>query len=447
VAHKPGIDRLTCQLDTKDVLSGDNERTLVVETVESLPLLLVDDSRETDPLKTDKGYLLAALGHDPSGEKASESGVFRVTTVTPEELPAQSLASFRAIIFANTPDLDEAAISRLSEFVKAGGGLWLALGDRTQVDTFNKKIHRVGTGLSPWPIEEPTGDLAKREKFLTIHPPETEHPATTLLSDTQRLDVDRVKVFQRFPFSSTVQKGKVPVLLQSNTGEPLAIEGFLGRGRIIVQSMPMGVRWSNLPLTQAYVPLVHEWVWYLVQPTGISRNLVPGDLLQATPPANEHVREVELKRPSGLPQILSPIVKGDHSVVQSRDTQQPGSYEIVFKFEGKDDERLPYQVIRQAEESNLEPWTPAMTARWKDSTALRLNPSSLLAMPTGARGQRLGQPLWTTILIIVALALIVEMWLARRIAGKRFGDSAVSSSVRTSIDRIFGRPIGMRGNS
>ena len=110
-----------------------------------------------------------------------------------------------------------------------------------------------------------------------------EHPATVLLSDTQRLDIDRAKIFQRFPFASAPSQGQVPVLLQSGTGEALVVEGLLGRGRVIVQSIPMGIRWSSLPLTQAYVPMVHEWLWYLMQPTAVSLNLQPGEPLQVLP--------------------------------------------------------------------------------------------------------------------------------------------------------------------
>ncbi len=444
---RAGIGQLQCRIDVPDDLKSDNERTLIVETIDQVPILLVDDSTESDPLKTDKGYLLAALGQDPGGEdSAKTSSVFRVTTITPQELVTQSLSRFRSVVFANTPNVDEAAVEKLTDFVRQGGGLWLALGDRTQPANFNQTFYRSGGGLCPWPINESAGDLDRREEFLAIHPPEKDHPATILLSDTQRLDVDRVKVFQRFPFATAPTASKVPVLLQSGTGEALAIEGFWGRGRVFIQALPMGVRWSNLPLTQAFVPLVHEWLWYLIQPTAISRNLLPGDTLQVSLPGNEHVREVQLNRPQGTPLILTNFSQGDRAITQSRETELPGPYEAVLRIEGKEDETQAYYVARTAEESNLAQWPAELTAKWNATSGFRLNPASSLAMPAGTQGDSLGDPLWSSLLVMVVLAFLAELWLVRFIAAKRFGVRSDSGGLQTATDRLFGRILGARGN-
>jgi hypothetical protein len=448
VLLKAGVSQLRCRLEVRDELENDNERALVIETVDDVPLLLVDDTTETDPLKSDKGYLLAALGHDPAGEVPSRgSDIFRVTTISSPEIAEASLFPYRAVIFANTPDLDEPAVAKLMEFVRSGGGLWMALGDRTAVEPFNRKIYRQGGGLSPWPIAEKTGDVIKRDDFLSIHPPEKDHPATVMLSDTQRLDIDKVKVFQRFPFAPTSATVNIPVLLRSGTGVALAIEGFLGRGRIFVQGIPLGVRWSNLPLMQAYVPLVHEWVWYLIQPTAISRNLQPGEPLTALLPANEHVREVLLKLPDGTSSKLGIQQKGDQHLVQTRETQQPGHYEVIVTSEGKDDQTIPYEVARLAEESNLVQWAPDLIARWTATPNLRLNPGSPLDLPSGTTGQRLGDPLWSVILAGVALAFLAEMWLVRRIAKKRFAGQTELSLGGASRPQTFRHPLGAKGTT
>lgn len=443
--NKPGVDRLSCRIDVIDDLPSDNQRTVIVETVDEVPVLLVDDSSEDDPLKSDKGYFLAALGYEPGGEKPKKNGIFKVTTVTSKQLADEPWPLVRAIVFANTPDLGDVATARLMEFVRTGGGLWLALGDRTHSDPFNTHFYRSGAGLCPWPIHEAKGDLDRREEFVAVHPPEGDHPATALLGDTQRLDIDRVKVFQRFPFAITPANAKVPVLLQSSTGEALAIEGFLGRGRVFIQSLPMGVRWSNMPLTQAYVPMVHEWLWYLVQPTVASWNLRPGDLLQVSLPQNEQVREVQLKRPNGSSSALAMRLHSDQTVAQSRDTQQPGSYFVTVSIEGKDDQRLPFQVTRPAEESNLDPWPAELATRWNEIPAFRLNPTSPLQMPTGVTGQRQGEPIWTLLLLLVIFAFFAELWLVRRAARRRFGGSEVPSFRRPFAEQLSPQPVGLEG--
>ncbi len=67
------------------------------------------------------------------------------------------------------------------------------------------------------------------------------------------------------------------MLLRSGRGQVLAAGKYLGRGRVIVQCLPVGLSWSNLPLCQVYVPLVHEWLWYLSEPAVAQRNLQPGE--------------------------------------------------------------------------------------------------------------------------------------------------------------------------
>ncbi|MCA9093378.1 MAG: hypothetical protein KDA68_07820, partial [Planctomycetaceae bacterium] len=422
VAGNAGIERLSCRLEVPDELGGDNEQSLILETIDHVPLLLVDDSTEEDPLKTDRGYILAALGQDKSGKPTpSDESIFQVTTISTAELEGRTLSEYRGVVFANTPSLDDAVVSKLTDYVRQGGGVWMALGDRTKPEDFNRQLYRFGGGLAPLPIEPAKGDLERREEFLTIHPPPKEHPATILLSDTQRLDIDRVKVFQRFPFAPAPTRGDVPVLLQSGTGEAMAIEGFLGRGRVIVQGTPMGVRWSNLPLMQAYVPMVHEWLWYLIQPTGVSYNLQAGEPLQVTLPANEHVKEVQLTQPGGTSVSMTMIQQGDRTIARSRKTDRPGRYEAVIRVEGKEDELRQYQVTRVADESNLDQWPQELTAKWREFSSMRVDPSEAMAMPKDSTGQRTGEPLWTFLIILVIAALVGELWLAGRMARKRFG--------------------------
>lgn len=445
---KPGIRRLQCKLDLHDYLDGDNEQTLILETIDQVPLLLVDDSAESDPLKSDKGYLLAALGQDRYGENPkSGSSAFRVTTVTPAELGSTSLADFRAIIFANLPSVDDETVARLTEFARSGGGLWIALGDKADLREFNEKFYRAGSGLSPLSIEPAVGDLIRREDFVTIHPPERDHPATLLLADTDRLDIDKVKIFRRYEFAPAPGSHQVPVLLQAGNGEVLAIEGFLGHGRIIVQAMPVGIRWSNFPLTQSYVPMVHEWLWYLIQPTGISHNLTAGETLQVPLPTNEHIREVDLISPTASIVTLPIQRRGEQSIARSRDTYAPGRYQAIVHVEGKDDMVIPYQVARQPEESNLDQWSPELATAWSSKPGFRLDPQVVLALPTNSAKARPGQPIWQRLLAIVVLAILVEVWLAGRIAKRKFGSSSISTYPAAPITRAPEQTVGVRGNA
>ncbi|MFO1006419.1 MAG: BatA domain-containing protein [Planctomycetaceae bacterium] len=444
-AGQPGISRVTGRIDLADDLPADNSRSLLLTTVDHVPLLLVDDSTSDDPLTTDRGYLLSALGLERTGEKnAHRESVFQVRVITSTELEQESLSKYRAIVFPNTPTLKSDLVEKLTAFVRNGGGLWLGLGDQTQPDEFNRQLFRLGSGIAPWPIKEAQGDLIRREDSLTIHPPEKEHPATSLLSDTQRLDIDRAKIFRRYPFASARSSRQVPVLLRSGTGEALAVEGTLGQGRFIVQSFPLGTRWSSLPLTQAYVPMVHEWLWYLMQPSAVPLNLMPGEPIHVELSSNEHIRSVQLQRPGGQPIPLTTYLQGDQVVAQSRRTQLPGRYDVVIQIEGKPDEIRPYQVMRAREESNLTPWSPQLTEVWKGSPVVRLSPAQPLVMPASSNPQVTGSPLWRLLLFVVVAAIVAELGMVAWIARKRFGFRSDLAPAGSVAPQTAGASFGIR---
>lgn len=444
-AGNPGTSRLTCRLDLADDLPADNSRSLLLTTIDHVPLLVVDDAVDNDPLTTDRGYLLSALGLERTGEKnPNRAGVFQVRLITSTELDTEILSKFRAIVFPNTPTLNDVVIEKLTGFVRNGGGLWLAPGDRTTPLDFNRQFFRSGSGIVPLAIESAAGDLMGRNDFRTIHPPMKEHPATSLLSDTQRLDIDRAKIFQHFPFASAGSGGIAPVLLQSGTGEALVIEGTLGRGRIIVQSFPMGVRWTSLPLTQAYVPMVHEWLWYLLQPTSVSLNLMPGESLRVALPHNEHIRAVQLHSPGGKSVPLRTFLQGDQLLAQSRRTQLPGQYDVAIQFDGKPEETRTYQVQRAQAESNLNPWSAQLLDLWGNSPGIRMNPTAPLAMPPDTGIHTVGSPLWKWLLFLVMAAFIAELWIVGWVTGKRSGFQTDPNHIGTSTGQVIRPAFGIR---
>ncbi len=80
------------------------------------------------------------------------------------------------------------------------------------------------------PLGEPRGDENNRDEFDLVHPPEAEHVATSLLGDTQRLDVDEVKIYRRHQFLPASDNREVSMLLRSGRGQVLAAENIWDAG-------------------------------------------------------------------------------------------------------------------------------------------------------------------------------------------------------------------------
>ena len=109
-------------------------------------------------------------------------------------------------------------VDRLFDFTARGGGLWVILGENVTAEQFNSLVFRDGSGLVPVALGTRVKAGDDHDSFFTIHPPEGPHPATVLLGDTERLDIDDVRISQHWQFSIPEATDDVAVLLETGDG-------------------------------------------------------------------------------------------------------------------------------------------------------------------------------------------------------------------------------------
>jgi hypothetical protein len=365
---KPGVYEVAGELEARDDLPADDSGRCLVDVFERLPVLVVADRSAGDSLESDAGFVLAALGvRSGTTDGGGWRSVFAPTLTEPSALAAADLASYRCVILADLASLEPAAMAALEAYVDRGGGVWLALGPKTDVGAFNERWYRNGTGLAPMSLGEPQGDPDDRERFVAVRAASDSHPATALLSDFQRLDLDRARVYRRHRFDVATGRD-VSVLIQAQGGEPVVVERKQGQGRVLVQAVPLGVSWSTLPLCQAYVAMLHEWLWYLSEPDLPRRNLALGEPFRHPAPRGSGAAEWVL--PDDRPVEVIPSETRAGSVYRYTATRWPGPYELRLRPPGQAAERVPFQVRRDPRESDLAGLTEADQAAWAGVKAL-----------------------------------------------------------------------------
>ena len=382
-----GIFKVACDLEGADALPADNRSMLAVEIFERVPILLVDDAPSADVIESESAFLMAAFGR--RGRETWRS-VFEPAVIESSALSKTNLQPFRCVILANTRPLAANDIDKIEAYVESGGGIWLALGSRTDPTYFNDHLYRGGLGLAPMKLTEPIGDPNDREKFFNVRAASETHPATALLSDFQRLDLDRARIYRRHQFDPVSGKD-VSVLLQVQHGDPVVVERKLGRGRVLVQSIPLGVSWSTLPLCQAYVAMLHEWLWYASEPGLPKRNLAPGEAIfeqtvgkaQLTLPNN---RAINLNEP------------------RYTNTRLPGEYALKV-----DSKSFAFNVQRTADESDLKPLSESDL---KQLATSHIGVNASIDAPASAKTQPPRHPLERALLITLPFLLLGEMFLA-----------------------------------
>jgi hypothetical protein len=347
-----GLIKISCQLGASDDLSADDTATVLLDVTAAVNVLLVEGERRTDPVQSETQCFLAAVGSEHGTNKPAGSA-FQPTLIDYHQLASQDLSAFQCIVLADVPQIVPEGVRKLEQFVKSGGGLWIALGDQIHANAFNGSFFQ-GAGLSPVNLLEPSGDEKNSTNFVALAPPAAEHPATALLADLQRLDIDRVKIYRRHQFGSN-SGSPLSVLLRAEGGASLAVEKTLGRGRIIVQAFPLGLAWSNLPLCQSFVVMVHEWLWYLAEPSLVKRNLKAGELLEISRNLSNSDSLASLETPDGGRAQLIGLEQDGRYMFRYHKTQVAGGYTLNIAGSPPGSQSESFFVSRDPQESNLTP--------------------------------------------------------------------------------------------
>ena len=407
---RTGVFAISCHVDVEDQLSGDNAASIVVEVVDRVPILLAESAGELAELQQDAFLVRAALGRIAGNETDDYRAVFEPRSVAPERLETIDLDEFRVVVIPSLTALSRNAVDRLSQFVDRGGGLWVALGPRTEIREFNKLLYNNGDGLSPLAIDgvvDEPGDEAKR---TTINPFQKTHPATAELADNERLDTGDVNVSRRFRFRQADSAGDPSVLLDLINGEPLAVERRVGRGRVIVQAIPLAMPWSDLAVSQAFVVMVHDWLGYLAEPGGTRHNLQPGEAISLLTHDAEQV-DATLATPAGDVTVTGEPVEGGLAFHSTR-TVLPGNYSLEIGLSG---DAIPFHIVRDAVESDLAGLTKADRSFLAETAGLGDSAANGVSISI----QR--EPIWPSLLLLLIALIAGELLLSGAIARQRFG--------------------------
>ena len=422
VFDEPGVYTIACQIERADVLLPDSRGCAVIEVVNSVPVLIVDGSPRANPMDNQTGYLLAALGGMPTETDADRTSVFVPKVIGPADLGKLRSGDACAVVCVNVSCLDDTQMACLCEFVRRGGGAWFVLGSQTNPTFFNETIFAEHTALSPLPVGKPTGDEANHEQFERVRPPLADHAATHLLADTNRLDMDRGRIYRRLAFEMPVGDDTTSILLATDQGAPLVVEKTLGRGRSLIQAFPLDARWSNLPLCQAFVVMTHEWLWYLAESSLTRWNLDPGETLAASFPADrfDDLNHLSGKVEDPQDQVteLNARIEEGRFVCRFSETQLPGSYKLILADQAGDSETFAFEVRRDPAESELKALSDEDRQLLTKAGGWRFVSDPLAQVAAAAVPVRT-EPIWAWLMIALLGLFLLELVLAGYLTRRR----------------------------
>ena len=257
---------------TADDFAVDNTYRFTVDVIPRIDVLIINGEPSPNWYEDEAHWFSLTIG-------AAESP-FTSTVMPSRQFSANALAGRDVVVLLNAgSDLGTAEAAALEAFVRDGGSLWIAPGDRVNAAQFNQQL----AAISPAGLRDV---VLMGSDYLSIADIDIRHPIL------QPLGMDWGVRFQGY--WSVDAHPEADVLMQFDNGSPAFLERPVGDGTVLMFASPLDTEWSNLPLQGLYLPWVHESLRYLVQPTVKERAYRVGQVVNIADvaEANEQVSVV-----------------------------------------------------------------------------------------------------------------------------------------------------------
>ncbi len=304
-----------------DSLAGDDVFYFPLKIRERVKVLIVDG----DPgrsLKTSESYYLThALS--PGG---SEGSPFLSRVITEGELTALDLRPYEALYLLN---MVKPSGSKLASFLESGKPVFLFLGDRIDPDEYNR------IPLFPWRIREIKGDEGRRIAHADYN-----YGPLKLFSGPPGESLRHASIQRYFKI-----EGATTNLLSLGNRDPLLARANLGQGQLFLFTSSANLKWNDLPLKAAYLPLIQGLLRGAV---GLGKGSFSKGI-RIGEPFEEKIRPIQMNGPEGGPGIYQfsltsgEVRRGVNPPLEESDLSKVAPEEMKKKFGTIDVKVVEYQ--------------------------------------------------------------------------------------------------------
>ncbi|HEX7701205.1 MAG TPA: hypothetical protein VF403_10795, partial [Kofleriaceae bacterium] len=393
-----------------DALAIDDRRWVRASLRDRVRVLIVDGDPRTVRHDDELFYVEAALR---PGDR-EDSGT-SVRSITAEELsgitkvrgqaPTIDLNDFDVVVLANVAALPADRVAALAEWVRAGGGILVAPGDRVDPTAYDKTMLPLMPQSLRDPIDTTWGASQEDKDSRALHLVkwEADHPIFTPFSkDAPELaDAKFFKISLLGPTTATADR---KVLARFTNGAAALVEASIGAGRTLLFTSTLDRDWNDLPIHPGFLPLIQQSVRHLARKhalgtdtdhvVGASVALPTGDL-----------KKLEIRGPDGTGAVFEGDRIAARSSVRYGRTDRPGIYRVV----GTDQTGATHDRDELAFAINV------------DSTGSDLTAAPAASLPTSGTGGATAPTdntrrveLWHALAAIVLLLLLAEGILVQR---------------------------------
>jgi hypothetical protein len=394
-----------------DAVAADNTRTMAVDVVDRVDVLLIDGDPTGGGRAGDAFYVATALAPGAGAPTG-----LRPRIEPPRSLATLDLASFACIWLLDVERLDPPEVAALEAFARAGGGVVFFTGPRTKAEVVNRSLHRGGEGLFPVPLAGPV-DLLPDAAGAAAAPDVVveEHPVVAVLSGQRNPLLDAVRVER----SMAVERGFEPAatsglrrLLSLRTGGPLVVERPYGDGMVVAVLSTAAPTWNNWARgNPSWVVVMLELESHLARSRRRAESLEVGDPVTVRLDAAVDEIEVDIAVPPDGTLVHQTAVASSAGGLEATlaETSVAGGYTARWRrLDGTERERL-FAVNVAADEGQLERIGRERLDRALAGVAFKYDRAESLEPDTTTLA---GVPLVKPLLSLLAAVLIIEQLVA-----------------------------------
>lgn len=395
-----GLRRARIRVVESDAMPADNQRSFVFRSKAKIDALLVNGAPSSVPYRDELFFTVRALNPGKSSESEIVPNV-----VTTSGLNNENLENYDVVLVANAAGFDDSTAEDLASFVQNGGGLFLAMGDQVEPDSYNQKLDDLlPRRLRRVKLLAEKDDPDAPVKITRFAAPQREHPVFQVFDLPGGESLQSAKVFKYMLLEPTTPEQST-VVLSYKDGAPALLERKVGDGRTFLFTSTLDRAWTDLPVRTAFLPLIRRSVMYLARRTTSDHedSYRVGEAVEMEVTGRIDDRAV-VRGPGEERKIVVPD-GGRISFTPS----QPGFYEIADEKEGDDEEGesvagqvLPVNV--GSDESDLAPLPEDAYAPWLEGSE---SADQQGGEGAEARTERRVN-IWPALLFAVTIALLLE---------------------------------------
>jgi hypothetical protein len=379
----------------EDKLTADNRRYLVMDPCREIPVLCMDGRPAGAAAGGASAFIAWALDPEPDSDRVPNP--FKPVVRSGAEAAASALGDFSAVVLASVaapaPDL----LAEARTYVEKGGMLLVFLGEGADPAAYRKGVE---LGVLPAALKKIEGTETK--DGIPIASVDYAAPALEKFGSPDNPHLQDVRVWRWWKLEVKRDEG-TKVLLGLENGAPWLVERRLGSGLVFVCASPCDGAWSGMPVSPAFLPLMHRLVL----------TFVSGSIPESFRTAGEPIGPS--RRPAGMtgfrvtgPDGKASLYKTGADETLCRDTLTAGIYTVRTVPEGPREERYAVNV----------PFAETQGERISEEEIrglLKDIPVSVVRADDRERGLAGSSEGWPLAALAVLLLLLAEVVIARTI--------------------------------